>query len=438
MLDRTHRRWLLPFTGLLLALSLATAVLAQDRPELAAVQNGVPVVVDASGAVQPLPAPPGNIRSIIDVAWSPDGERLALVVYDADYNPQLWVTGPDMAEAVALDAGPLESGFGVSFTPDGNILYAAQGIYPPDFSAPPMVEIRQVAPEAGAQSVALGQYTHVVGCGGGSPIPADWQLWRESGFGGSYLTLQWTPLGIVHSTACSGGSASILDPATGEDRSLGPTFDQGDFTANNPINRLAISPDGTRAAGVRFMVQDTGILTSLALIDLATGEVTDVPTAAQPDQLTWNGNDAVIYSVRNLARDVAAALDGKERAVLAEALGFVNPEDMAGVSAYTVDLRQLDLTTGEETALTSLDAYAVGRLFVADDGALIFSTIDNLDAWVQAIVSGELDIAADTTGEQQLALVPISLYRLPAGQLTPEALGTGLEQFELRPIVAAG
>lgn len=144
------------------------------------------------------------------------------------------------------------------------------------------------------------------------------------------------------------------------------------------------------------------------------------------------------YSVRNLARDVAAALDGKERAVLAEALGFVNPEDMAGVSAYTVDLRQLDLTTGEETALTSLDAYAVGRLFVADDGALIFSTIDNLDAWVQAIVSGELDIAADTTGEQQLALVPISLYRLPAGQLTPEALGTGLEQFELRPIVAAG
>ncbi len=437
-MKHSYRRGLLLLTGLLLALSPVPAVLAQEGPELAAIEAGIPVVADASGAVLPLAAPAAEHRDILDLAWSPDGQRLAMVVFDMDYQPQLWVTGPDMAEAVALGVGTLEAGFGVSFTPDGDILYAAQGVSPADFSAPPTVEIRQVAPEAGAQPVTLGQFTHVVGCGGGSPIPADWQLWRESGFGGSYLTLQWTPFGIVHSTSCSGGSASILDPATGEDRPLGPTFDQSDFTAGHPISRLAISPDGTRAAGVRFEYHDTGVLTSLALIDLATGEVTDVPTTARPDQLTWNGNDAVIYSVRTYTRDAAEGLDGKGRAQVAESLGYINAADMAALGAYTVDLRQLDLTTGEETLLASLDAYTVGRLFVAEDGALIFSTIANLDAWMHAIVNGEIDMMAGMTAAQVSALVPIDVYRLPAGAPAPELIGSGLEQFELRPPAAVG
>jgi hypothetical protein len=143
------RSWGLAVVVLMLVFGLALAIQAQSPLQIAAVQNGAPVLADTSGAIQPLPVPPG--RDIFAIAWSPDGQRLALVVNDESYTPQLFVTSPDMAEMIALDAGPLESGFGAAFTPDGQILYAAQGVFPADFSAPPMVEIRQIAPEAGAQ-----------------------------------------------------------------------------------------------------------------------------------------------------------------------------------------------------------------------------------------------------------------------------------------------
>lgn len=430
------RSWGLAVVVLMLVFGLALAIQAQSPLQIAAVQNGAPVLADTSGAIQPLPVPPG--RDIFAIAWSPDGQRLALVVNDESYTPQLFVTSPDMAEMIALDAGPLESGFGAAFTPDGQILYAAQGVFPADFSAPPMVEIRQIAPEAGAQPVTLGQFTYVVGCGGGSPIPADWQLWAESGFGGSYLSLQWTPLGIVHSTACSGGSASILDLATGEDRPLGPTFDQQDMTAGGPISRLVVSPDGQQAAGIRFRYEGAQALTSLVLIDLATGAITDVAMAEQPDQLAWSTDSAVYYSTRTPSRDVAAAYDGKDRATLAAALGYATPDEMTPLNAYAAGIRRVDLATGADELLQTLDAYAVGRMRQAADGTLIFSTIANLDAWAQAIVSGAYDPVADTTGDQARALVPVSVYQLAPGSTEAQLLGANLESFELRPDQAAG
>lgn len=421
----------------LLVILTGAAVQAQDTPlQVAAVQNGAPVLADFKGGVQPIAAPPG--LDIFNLAWSPDGQTLAMVVYDENYKPSLFVSGPGMSEAVALDSGYLEAGFGVAFSPDGNILYAAEGVFPPDFSGPPVVEIRQIAPAAGAQPVTLGQFVHMVGCGGGSPIPADWQLWGESGFGGNFLTLQWTPLGIVHSTSCSGGSASILNPMTGEDRPLGPTFDQNDMTSAGPITRLVVSPDGTKAAGVRLDYSSSPISSSLVLIDLATGEVTDVATAGQPDQLLWGRDGTIYYSTRTPSRDVAAPYDGEERATLATALGYMTPEDMMQLNGYTVDIHRFAPFMGGDDLFQTLDAYSVGRMRQAVDGTLVFSLIPNLDAWAQAIVSGQLDPAADTTGEQQLALVPISLFQLPAGQSAPLLVGVGLEQFELRPEVAVG
>jgi hypothetical protein len=415
---------------LLLALVFGAAQ-AQQELQMAAVHQGAPVLVSLDGALAPLPAPEG--RGIASMAWSPDGQLLALVVNDDNYNPQLFVTGPGLAAPLALEAGPLEAGFGVAFAPDGHILYAAQGVFPADFSAPPTVELRQIAPEAGAQPETLGQFSHVVGCGGGSPIPVDWQLWRESGFAGSYLTLQWTPLGIVHSTACSGGSTSIFDPATGADLPLGPTFDQQNMPGNGPISRLAISPDGTRAAAVRITYEEPQVSTSLVLIDLATGILTDVPTAERPDQLAWSGNDAIYYSTRSFSRDIAAEMDGKDRAALATAMGYVVPDELTELNAFTTGLHRLDLTTNADDAVLALDAYAIGRMREADDGTLVFSVIPNLDAWAQAIISGEYDPAADMDGNQARALAPVTLYQLPAGEREAQLIGTGLAGFELRP-----
>ena len=390
------------------------------------------MLVTADGSLQPVPAP--TSRDLFSLAWSPDGQLLAVVAYDDNYKPSLFLTGPGASEAVALDSGYLEAGFGATFAPDGQILYAAEGQWPTDATSMPTVELRQIAAEAGAPPATLGQFTHVVGCGGGSPIPADWQLWRESGFGGSYLSLQWTPLGILHSTACSGGSASLFDPATDTDRPLGPTFDQNDMTSAGPITRLVVSPDGTEAAGIRATYTDNQALTSLVRIDLATGTVTDVPTLQQPDQLAWGLDGSIYYSTRTPSRMVDAGMSDAERSTLATALGYSSATEMPGLSAYTVTIEKLDPATGTETTVLSEDAYAIGRMRVAADGTLVYSTIANLDAWAQAIISGTLDLVNDTNGAESRALVPISVYRLNAGETAPSLIGANLEQFELRPV----
>ena len=433
--DRIFR--LVPLALLCLLVALPLAAGAQDAPiQFAAVQQVTPVLADTAGMVQPLPAPPG--RDVFNMAWSDDGQLLAMVVYDEDYGARLFVTGPGAEQVIELPTGALEAGFGVAFTPEGNILYAAEGQFPADFSGPPTVEIRQIAPDASATPITLGQFEHVVGCGGGSPIPADWQVWSESGFGGSYLTLQWTPLGIVHSTSCSGGSSSILDPVTGEDRPLGPTFDQSDMTSAGPITRLVVSPDGTKAAGVRFRYEGNQAISSLVLIDLASGEVTDVATAGQPDQLLWGRDGTIYYSTRTPSRDVSANLSDKDRALLSQSLGYMDPAEMTELTAYTVDIHRFAPFMGGDDLFLTLDAYAVGRMQQAADGTLVFSVIPNLDAWAQAIVSGQLELAADTNGDLQRALVPISVYMHVPGESAPALVGVNLEQFELRPEVAAG
>jgi hypothetical protein len=63
----------------------------------------------------------------------------------------------------------------------------------------------------------------------------------------------------------------------------------------------------------------------------------------------------------------------------------------------------------------------------------VFSVIPNLDAWAQAIISGEYDPAADMDGNQARALAPVTLYQLPAGEREAQLIGTGLAGFELRP-----
>jgi hypothetical protein len=94
-----------------------------------------------------------------------------------------------------LEAGPLEAGFPPAWTPDGDIIYIGQGEFPTDANDPYLASVKRIKPEADAQPVTIGKFAFVVGCGGGSPLPTDWQYWSEAGFGGANLTLAWTDYG---------------------------------------------------------------------------------------------------------------------------------------------------------------------------------------------------------------------------------------------------
>lgn len=416
-MSRSTPLWLLPVVLVVqvLALSLTQNAQAQDDSfELAALQNGVPLLANASGAAQPIPAPPGDI---VSMAWSPDGQKLALVVRDENYRYRLFVSGPGMSAAIPLDSGNRVQPLGATFAPDGTILYAA-GCQPSQVPGC-IVDLRRIAPEADAQPVTLGQFEYPVLSGGGAPNPSIYQLRRET----TYPALQWTPLGIVHVYA----GAFLLNPATGEDRLLGN------------FNPFVVSPDGTMAASVRYPVEVGQDIYSLVLIDLATGAVTDLPTLEQPDRVAWALDGSIIYSTRTPVRDITAGMSETDRTTVDEALvcslGTVSFCRLL-TTANTVRIQRLDLVTGVETTRFTGDAYAVGRMQEAADGSLVFSLIPNIDAWAQAIVSGQLDPMSDTFDEESRAFVPITVYSLAADETTAVQVGTNLEQFELRPVSA--
>lgn len=411
---RSTSLWMLPVILLALVFGLTRSGLAQDAPiELAAIQNGALLLVTSAGTSQPIPAPPGHISSM---AWSPDGETLAL-----DVKGSLFITGPGTSAAIPLDAGELSSGFSVTYAPDGTILYGAHGKYVANLIGY-IVELRQIAPEAGAQPATLGQFEYGLYCYGGIPGPAYGQWRNENGSCFSYRALQWTPFGIIHVDQ----GAFLFDPATGEDRLL------GNFSG------LVVSPDGMMAAGLRYTFEGGQDILSLVLIDLATGHVTDMPTIEQPDLIAWGADGSVYYSTRTPSRDITAGMSETDRALLTEVLGCP-PVPLEGcVTGYTVSVQRLDLVTGTETTRFTGDAYAIGRLREAADGSLVFSLIPNNDAWAQAIISGQLDPTSESFWDASQAFVPVTVYRLASDETTPVPIGVNLNQFELRPVTNAG
>src|SRR4051794_7880968 len=114
--------------GLISLFSLNLMVQAQDTtPALAAVQNGNPVILGAGTSVTV--NNPAN-RGILSLAWNPGGTKLAYIIYDEHFETHISVTDANGSEPVVLNTGKLESGFPVSWTPDGQVLFVGAG----DFS----------------------------------------------------------------------------------------------------------------------------------------------------------------------------------------------------------------------------------------------------------------------------------------------------------------
>ena len=104
-----------------------------------------------------------------------------------------------------------------------------------------------------------GSFVQGVGCGGGSPDPADHIYKMEAGYDGNGLTLAWMPQGVVYSTTCNGIGLALAN-----------TTGQVLWNVGN-LSRAAISPDRTRAVAIQG---GNGQQTTVALLDLATGNVT--------------------------------------------------------------------------------------------------------------------------------------------------------------------
>lgn len=365
-------------------------------------------------------------RGIIDTDWSPDGSKLAVLYYDDSYQSRVLVADPAGGEPFPLETGSLEIGFPISFTPEGEILYAQQAGDPANPGADYRINLNTIAPEVGAQPETLGSVAHFVGCGGGSIIPADWLYGDETGFGGNYLSLEWTLYGILHSTSCAGGTAALFDPVTGEDRPL----EAGQNEGSNVLGRLQLSPDGETLAGIRTIYQEPAPVHSLVLIALASGAVTEVATTEAPDQLAWGSDGTIFYSTRTAAGNLLENLPDEQKAALIDALSY----DPGDIASYRVTVRQLNPITGDDVEIYTADAYAIGRMEASADGKYLFiSQIANLDGWLNGLIDGTINLVDDVDGSQQRDAVPVTLMQIPlTTEDAPVAVGEW-SQIALQP-----
>ncbi len=392
--------------------------------QYAGVQDNTLVLYQADGSSLRVDNP--DNQGLTNLAWSPDGSKLAYVLIDADYNWHAMVVNADGTNVTELNTGKLEYGFPLAWTPDGQILFAQAPTSLSDTSY--RVTLATIASTADAVPTPLGQVLFGVGCGGGSSLPADWQYWAETGFGGSFLTLQWTDYGVLYSVMCGGAGYALLDPATGESRyvtTVSFRFNNNPNPEDN-ISRAKLSPDGTLLVAIRTVYAEPDPVESVVLVDLTTGVITDVPTSMQPDQVAWSASGDIYYVARTTADpDLLDDLTPEQRARLdAMGTGFV-------IGSNNVTVMQVDVVSGEETFLTEGYAHYVGRMVEAFDGSLWISQIPNMDAWLQGIGDGTIDPLNDVGNLQQLATAPVSVFRLFNGEV--ERIADNLNQFTLRP-----
>jgi hypothetical protein len=413
----------------LFTLLLVSGVYAQNEvtTDFAGVREGTIYVYHGTEVAAEITNPPN--KGIFSLAWSPDGSKLAYIMSDENFQARVWVVDAQGGTPVMLEAaGQSEVGFPVTFTPDGAVLYVQAGTNAANPTPEYRVNLNRITPEAGAQPETLGSVIFGVGCGGGSIIPADWQYWAESGFGGNYQTLLWTDYGVLHSITCGGSGLALFDPEVGEDKYLTP-ITMTDFGMPQPdenIGRTALASDGKTLAAVKIDYVEPAPINSLVFVDLETGTITDQVTTGQPEQLAWANDGTLYYTTREVSGDLLADLTPEQRQVF-ETMGF-----LTSVDSYKVDIRHLNPATGEDDRVYTADAYQIGRLRVAADDSVWFSQIANLKNWVEGIANGTLDLAADMDGSQQRALVPVSVYRLdPASGQNLELMADHLSQFIL-------
>ena len=410
---------------ILATLVFAGGVAAQPASTAAytGVRDNALVIVQADGSSVTVDNPEN--QGLTNLAWSPDGSKLAYVLIDADYDWHAMVVNADGTNPMELNTGKLESGFPLAWTPDGQILFVQMPQVMEGDAY--IVTIAQIELTADAAPQPIGFVLYGVGCGGGSPLPADWQYWVETGFGGSFLTLQWTDYGILYSVMCGGSGYALLDPQTGESFFLTPVTVQNNMISPvDHISRAKISPDGTTLVAIRTVYAEPDPVESVVLIDLATGTITDVPTSMQPDQVAWSASGDIYYAARNTDDpDLLDDLTTEQRARLdALGTGFT-------IGSNTVTIARVNVQTHTETVIHTAGAHYVGRLVEAPDGSLWFSLIPNMQAWLQGISDGMIDPLNDVDSLQQLATVPVSVYRAAGGQI--ETIAENLNQFTLRP-----
>lgn len=395
------RKWIA--LGLLALMLVATGAAAQGTAWFSAVMDGDIVVYDSAGNGTLYDLPFSYIGQQV---WNAAGDKIA-VIGSVEGFFELWLI--DLAAGNSYQVSGGIEPFPPLFNSTGDLLFVLPP-EAPDFSGntPYTVRLMLITPQQGAQPAQIGSFIWQVGCGGGSPFPADAVYGLEAGFMGNQLALIETPYGYLYSNSCAGIGYGLLNPVTGEDLTIPGSED---------MFRAAISPDGTQLYAVYLNTNDAQrAFPILVRVDLSTLTMTQIPTSAQPDQIAVGVDGAVFYSSRVESGDLLEGLTAEERTRVIDSIGLSADYP---IPSYTVSIHRVDPVTNAESLVYQGEGFAVGRMAAVDADTLMFSVIANQDAFVTALAQGN-----PFTG-----VIPVSVYTAETSGAGAVLVGQDVRQF---------
>jgi LysM repeat protein len=279
--------------GLLLLLTFAQLPRANNAQANSAQANnaGALAYVDSGGNIQlrmPGAAQSTGVTSDADfklpsgaavhnyahLRWSPDGSKLAFE--DIVTNDLLVAVSGNPPQRVASG---ISTQFPPAWLPDNNTVAYVVDTQQSAGGTATTMNIQQVS-SSGGQAQTVGTFVEFQGCGGGSSDPATILYYAETGLNGNAPTFAWTKSGWLYSSSCDNIGLA-----------LNGFNNQQQWRIEN-LGRVAVAPDGDRAAGILFDLNRKP--SSLVYIDLATGRNGALNAVAGIDQVGWSADGALL------------------------------------------------------------------------------------------------------------------------------------------------
>ncbi|HLY24997.1 MAG TPA: SH3 domain-containing protein [Aggregatilineales bacterium] len=372
---------------------------ADGNVTLAQIGNAIAVPITTDSAITSTPDQVYVQTSKLysNLTWSPDGTKLAfmsgqtLFVAASGNAPVTIVQKVAGAPAWSSDSSKLA-------------YFVATG--QPDPSDPTGTLWQGQAVSIAANgSASSPQYAGTIsfggGCGGGGFSPSLVLYYQEAGYAGNPYQVVWTNKGFVYTMNCVGMGLALRD-STG--KVIWQVADAG---------RVAISPDRSRAAAVRFDKQNHSL--GAIFIDLATGATTPLSSDTTIDQFAWSADGStILYSKQVPGTSVSANASSP----------FFQKYNGAGwlgnAPSYTTTLWRMPAAGGQATQLLQRNGFAIGVIAAVPDNSGV------LVSFVPAMT--DLANAINANGNQDAinaAIPKTSLVYIPWNGGTPVDLAPG-------------
>jgi hypothetical protein len=382
-------------------------------PALAAVTGGnltlygigaEPIVVDT------------EMSLYFQIAWSPDGQRLAYIGHDLQHLPVLKVIDLTQSVRIVL-TNNVAINFPVSFTSDSRrVIYGARSTIaaptPAEGERPDAyVDLMIQDTSVGSTPETLGTFPFGLGCTGGSSFPGDVIYGSE---GGGFLAyeaiLEPVPGGIVYSRDCSTRVTAVFSPSA----------NRGYFLPE-PIMQAVVSPSQLEVAGVQ--IEERRLANRIVIAGTDGQTISHLTTSAPVERVIWSTNgDALFYSTRQLVSTLP----------LSDNFRQLVQWEQTELPIYQVSIYRVNRADNAEQLVFTGNGYAIGRMIqTPDPNVILFSLVPNGDGWVTAIDFGALNPQAADYWSIADDYFPIELYRLDIATGTVTLLGTDLAMATL-------